>query len=81
MEDNKYIENEYNIQSPNGRNQNNVNRERYSPNPMYKSMKIYGNNYNNNDLDNYGDTRRKNYEYNNYYNGNRKNQMINDNYY
>ena len=81
MEDNKYIENEYNIQSPNGRNQNNVNRERYSPNPMYKSMKINGNNYNNNDLDNYGDTRRKNYEYNNYYNGNRKNQMINDNYY
>ena len=80
MEDNKYSENEYNIQSPNGRNQNNVNRERYSPNPMYKSMKVYGNNYNN-DLDNYGESRRKNYEYNNYYDGNRKNQAINDNYY
>ena len=84
IEDNKYSENEYSIRSPNGRNQNNDNRERYSPNPMYKSMKVYGNNYNynnNNDIDNYEEARRKNYEYNNYYNGNRKNQMINDNYY
>ena len=80
IEDNKYSENEYSIRSPNRLSQNNINREKYSPNPMYKSMKVYGNNYNN-DLNNYGELRRNNYESNNYYNGNRIKQAVNDNYY
>ena len=80
IEDNKYSENEYSIRSPNRLSQNNINREKYSPNPMYKSMKVYGNNYNN-DLNNYGESRRNNYESNNYYNGNRIKQAVNDNYY
>ena len=54
-----------------------INREKYSPNPMSKSMNLYNNNYNRQNINEDG----KRYENNNYYNGNRRYNFPNNNYY
>ena len=80
LDDNKISEYEYNQQNRNPKNQNNINRGRYSKNPMSKSMDLYENNYNK-QQDNYDTLRRKKYEYDDYYNENKIYNSPNDNYY
>ena len=64
--DNRNQEYDYNQQNNNNqRLQNTINKGRFSPNQMSKSMQAYENNYNNNQ-NNYGGRRRLKYDYDDY---------------
>jgi alpha-tubulin N-acetyltransferase 1 len=64
--DNRNQEYDYNQQNNNNqRLQNTINKGRFSPNLMSKSMQTYENNYNNNQ-NNYGGRRRLKYDYDDY---------------
>ena len=64
--DNRNQEYDYNHQNNNNqRFQNTINKGRFSPNQMSKSMQAYENNYNNNQ-NNYGGRRRLKYDYDDY---------------
>ena len=64
--DNRNQEYDYNQQNNNNqRLQNTINKGRFSPNQMSKSMQTYENNYNNNQ-NNYGGRRRLKYDYDDY---------------
>ena len=64
--DNRNQEYDYNQQNNNNqRLQNTINKGRFSPNQMSKSMQTYENNYNNNQ-NNYGGRRRLKYDYDGY---------------
>ena len=76
LDDNKISDFDY-FNNMNQRSQNFINtnpqiRERYSPNQMTKSLQIYGNKFN--DLNNkYDEQRKRNYEFNEFYNNKRYN--------
>jgi alpha-tubulin N-acetyltransferase 1 len=64
--DNRNQEYDYNQQNNNNqRLQNTINKGRFSPNQISKSMQAYENNYNNNQ-NNYGGRRRLKYDYDDY---------------
>ena len=73
----KISEYEYQRQNENQRSRNLINREKYSPNPMSKSMNFYNNNYNKQKINEEG----RKFENNDYYNGNRRYNFPNTNYY
>ena len=76
LDDNKSPDYEYqnnsNLRSQNFINTNEQIREKYSPNQMAKSMQLYGNRYNNQNND-FDEEKKRNYEYNDYYNNKRYN--------
>ena len=77
FDDKKISEYEYRRQNENQRSRNLINREKYSPNPMSKSMNFYNNNYNKQKINEEG----RKFEDNDYYNGNRRYNFPNTNYY
>ena len=77
FDDKKIADYEYEQQNENKKSRNLINRGRYSQNPMSKSMNLYNNNYNRQNINEDG----KRYENNNYYNGNRRYNFPNNNYY
>ena len=77
FDDKKISEYEYGRQNENQRSRNLINREKYSPNPMSKSMNFYNNNYNKQKINEEG----RKFENNDYYNGNRRYNFPNTNYY
>ena len=79
LDDNKLSEFEYDQQNYDQGRRNFVNRGKFSQNAMSKSMN-FNSNYNN-QRENFNEQRRKRYEYNDYYNGNRNYNSPNDNYF
>ena len=77
FDDKKIADYEYEQQNENKKSRNLINRRGYSQNPMSKSMNLYNNNYNRQNINEDG----KRYENNNYYNGNRRYNFPNNNYY
>ena len=77
FDDKKIADYEYEQQNENKKSRNLINRGGYSQNPMSKSMNLYNNNYNRQNINEDG----KRYENNNYYNGNRRYNFPNNNYY
>ena len=77
FDDKKIADYEYEQQNENKKSRNLINRGGYSQNPMSKSMNLYNNNYNRQKINEDG----KRYENNNYYNGNRRYNFPNNNYY
>ena len=77
FDDKKISEYEYERKNENQRSRNLINREKYSPNPMSKSMNFYNNNYNKQKINEEG----RKFENNDYYNGNRRYNFPNTNYY
>ena len=77
FDDKKMADYEYEQQNENKKSRNLINRGGYSQNPMSKSMNLYNNNYNRQNINEDG----KRYENNNYYNGNRRYNFPNNNYY
>ena len=72
LSDFEYEQNNINKRSQNFFNTNQQIREGYSPNQMAKSMELYGNRYNNQNIG-YDEQRKRNYENNEYYNNRRYN--------
>ena len=77
FDDKKIADYEYEQQNENKKSRNLINRGGYSQNPMSKSMNLYNNNYNRQNVNEDG----KRYENNNDYNGNRRYNFPNNNYY